>query len=184
MTVEGNGSYSNASLTSAAALVNRGTIVLTSVGGGYSSALVAPTLDNRGIVRVLGGAGGARTVVSDVTNRGTVDLSVDQVGLGLTGTFTQPASGDTRVKVTGNNAASSLGVSGTATLAGTLKLTVTYTPSSGNSATVLTSTGGVSGTCTLNARRGLVGDLQPQQRDGVVHVAISDRREPGTAGAG
>lgn len=161
VTVEGNGSNGHATLTSGVGFVNRGTIVMTSSGGGYSSTVAAPTLDNRGVIRALGGAGGTRTLSSDVTNRGTIDLSVDQVGLGVTGTFNQLASGDLRVKVTGNGSASSLGVSGTATLAGTLKLTVTYTPSSGNSATVLTSTGGVSGTCTLNAPAGWSATYNP-----------------------
>lgn len=78
---------------------NAGVLRVTSAGGGYTSNvnITGGPLNNSGLIEVLPGAGGNRTITSDLDNHGTFDLQGTNVTLtGMTTNF-----GDGVVKGTG-----------------------------------------------------------------------------------
>ena len=96
------------------------------------------------------GAGGARTINAPVNNTGTLTVASGGTGLlTIGGPFT--TSGIVNLKVGGTTSITQydrLAITGTATLGGTLNVTLvnSFTPAPGNQFTALTTTGALSGT--------------------------------------
>jgi hypothetical protein len=76
--IEGNSVYGTASLTVANGFTNNGTMQMTDVSAGYGSTLVVSngTFTNgvSGLVSLLPGAGGQRTVTAQIDNQGTMNV--------------------------------------------------------------------------------------------------------------
>lgn len=74
----GHSSIGNGLLTPTASLTNLGQLDLSSFGGGFAStwAGTGTVLDNQGVLRILPGAGGARTYQGGLDNHGTVSVEV------------------------------------------------------------------------------------------------------------
>lgn len=116
------------------------------VSGGAT--LSAPTI-------TVGGLGqlGGNTVSGAVTNSGVIAPGAPIGKLSLTGSFTQTMDGRTTIEILGRTAVTEydqVQVTGPATLSGTLAIQVaqTFTPMVGDTFTVLTASGGVSGAFT------------------------------------
>ena len=96
------------------------------------------------------GAGGPRTINAPVNNTGTLTVASGGTGLlTIGGPFT--TSGIVNLKVGGTTSITQydrLAITGTATLGGTLNVTLvnSFTPAPGNQFTALTTTGALSGT--------------------------------------
>ncbi len=76
ITVQGNSTFGNASLTSASGFSNAGTLTLDSVDSTWSASLAVQdpsgSIANTGAIEVLTGAGGSRTITAGITNRGSI----------------------------------------------------------------------------------------------------------------
>ncbi|MBI2708754.1 MAG: hypothetical protein HYX34_03565 [Actinobacteria bacterium] len=155
VTVQGNGSWGNATLVSTTAVTSYGRIVLTSVGGGWGATLDMPALVNRGTLTVWAGAGGPRRLTGDLANWRTVDLGLGVVTLNVGGSYsTAGASALVRLRVAGNGNAARIAVAGTASLGGKLTILNGYSPAAGDTATLVTGssvTGAFSSVAGLDA---------------------------------
>jgi hypothetical protein len=123
--------------TASAGLINRGTLVMESVAGGFESRLVVNGGDfvNEGALVAERGAGGARTVFGTTVNNGGV--AVEQT-LTLFGDLTQGSAGTLSVLLA--PARPRLAVNGSATLAGALTLPLEggFVPGLGETFRILT----------------------------------------------
>lgn len=105
----GHSSIGNAVLTAPSDQTMGGTTVMSSFGGGFASTLTAAsgmTLTNSGTLRTEAGAGGARTLVGNHTNTGTMEFHVSThynsgtltnsgtLGVPVGGTMNMAASAD------------------------------------------------------------------------------------------
>ncbi|MGB0952910.1 MAG: beta strand repeat-containing protein [Planctomycetota bacterium] len=74
----GHSSIGNGVLTPTASLTNLGQLDISSFGGGFASTWAGSgtILDNQGTLRILPGAGGARTYQGGLDNHGTVSVEV------------------------------------------------------------------------------------------------------------
>ena len=150
--VLGQSVSSTASLTIATGFTNAGAIDLTSANLGFSATLTVTsgTLTNTGVITSSIGAGGPRTINAPVNNTGTLTVASGGTGLlTIGGPFT--TSGIVNLKVGGTTSITQydrLAITGTATLGGTLNVTLvnSFTPAPGNQFTALTTTGALSGT--------------------------------------
>ncbi len=102
--------------STAGTLTNSGTLI---VGTG-STLTVNDTLSNTGTVQ------GAGTIVGDLTNSGTFSPGLSPGTLSVIGDYTQDSAGKLQLEINGTTAGTYdvLAVSGVATLAGTLKVTL------------------------------------------------------------
>jgi hypothetical protein len=123
--VQGNPSYSHATLTAAQGFENAGTVSLESASGGYSSTFIVQNgpFVNTGLLETIPGAGGSRTLSLELDNRGRAAFEIaTNLGSGgydhvNTGFFVLEANTPS-VTLTGNSFTNAAGgkVSGTGTI--------------------------------------------------------------------
>jgi hypothetical protein len=117
----------NAAATAATGFTNTGTITLTQIendGNNVTLVLHAGTLDNKGTLNgEVGGGPGTRTIEGNLKNEKTLSLSAG-VDLKVTGTYTQTKAGTLKTAIGSSSSYGVLSVTGTATIAGNLGVTV------------------------------------------------------------
>ncbi|MGH6828474.1 MAG: autotransporter outer membrane beta-barrel domain-containing protein [Rhizomicrobium sp.] len=119
-------------------LVGTGTIASTIANFGAGSALF--------IAKGANWTASGNWTIASVTNNGTLQPGTAGSPLKLTGNFTQSSASVLRSILTAGGGASELEVTGTATLAGTVAVTEPLTLTAPVKYTILTASGGVSGT--------------------------------------
>jgi RHS repeat-associated protein len=130
-------------LTVAAGVVNAGTIRLDSPRGDRFTTLVAAgTLVNApgGLINVVTDGGGGRNLSGTITNQGVFRIGW-MSAVSFTGNYTQTAMGVLEIQVGGSNMGNyPLAITGTATLSGTLSISLinNYVPNIGDSLTLMT----------------------------------------------
>jgi hypothetical protein len=130
--VRGQNTGFNASLTITNSFTNSGVIDLTTSDAGYSVTLNVAggtgTLTNAsGATLQTGfGAGGTRTFGANVVNNGTFTIapSSNVQAVSISGNYTQGSTGSLNMEIGGPSSYDQLNVTGSATLAGTLGLTL------------------------------------------------------------
>ena len=87
--VRGDGTFGNANLTSANGFTNAGTLRIESIGSNWESKLTVTsgTLVNTGSIVSGVGTGGARTIVGDLMNQGTLDVNQSLVLTRVNGSY-------------------------------------------------------------------------------------------------
>ena len=130
--------YAHGGLISASSGQNQGNVIIStgstfSVSGDYiqtngTTTLGGGTLDPSGNVELLGGIlEGSGSILSNVNNSATVSPGSSAGSLNIQGDYTQSAAGSLDIEIGGLTAGSEfdvLDISGTATLGGTLELTL------------------------------------------------------------
>lgn len=147
-------------------LLNAGALLINNVAGsGVGTGLVTVTS-----AAMLGGTG---FIGADVLNHGTINPGVKIGVLTINADLTQEPAATIEINVSGPASADRLVVSGTATLAGTLKLTlITYTPTAPASFDVLdlTTRSDEFATLDLPALNGFVWDFSQLYTTGVLAI--------------
>jgi hypothetical protein len=160
----------NASFTTGASFTNTGAVAVASGstftvngGTGYKQTAGTTTIDgtlaSSGGTTVSGGTLlGAGTISGNVSNSAAINVGDSgKAGLlSITGSYTQLSSGKLSVSVGGTTVGtlySQLKISGTASLGGTLSAALInkFTPTIGQTFTILTATGGFGGTTFTNS---------------------------------